>query len=115
MSITRLQPGPRLSQAIVHGGLVYLAGQVAVDPAADTETQTRQILGKIDAVLAQAGTGKARLLTATVWLTDINDYAAMNRAWDAWIEPGCAPARACIESRLAAPGLKVEIGGIAAL
>ena len=93
MSITRLQPGLRLSQAVVHGDLIYLAGQVASDASLDAEGQTRQILANIDALLAEAGSDKSRILSATIWLTDIGAYAAVNRAWDPWITPGCAPAR----------------------
>lgn len=113
--IRRIGVGPRLSAATVHGGLVYVSGQVPDDLTTGVEDQARQVLAKIDAILAEAGTDKARILTATVWLPAIGDFAALNTAWDAWVPPGETPARACVESRLAHPGIKVEIGCIAAL
>jgi len=108
MTIQRLHPGPRMSQAVIHGDTVYLAGQVA-ETAQDTEGQTREILATIDSLLAEAGTDKSRILAATVYLTDIADFAAMNRAWEAWVDPANPPARATVEARLAAPRYKVEI------
>ncbi|MCE2565112.1 RidA family protein [Komagataeibacter sp. FNDCF1] len=115
MTIRRLQPEERLTGAVVHNGIVYLAGQVADDPDLDAEGQTADILRQIDAVLAEAGTSSARLLSVQVFLSDINDIAAMNRAWDAWLDPAAKPARATVEARLADPRWKVEITGIAAL
>ncbi len=114
MSIRRIGPGPRMSQAVVHGGLVYLAGQVADDPSADVAGQTRQIVDKIDALLAQAGSSKARILTTTVWLADVATFAEMNSVWDVWVDKANPPARATVEARLAAPQYKVEIAAIAA-
>ncbi|MBO0723024.1 MAG: RidA family protein [Blastocatellia bacterium] len=114
MSIERIKVGPRMSQAVVSGGLVYLAGQVADDPTADVAGQTRQILSKIDNLLAEAGTDKSKLLSASVWLSDISTFNEMNVVWDAWVTPGSPPARACVESKLALPQLKVEIMAIAA-
>ena len=108
MSIQRLHPGPRMSQAVVHGDTVYLAGQVA-EAAADVEGQTREILDRVDALLAEAGTDRSRILAATVYLADIGEFAAMNRAWEAWVDAGNAPARATVEARLAAPRYRVEI------
>lgn len=113
--IRRIAPGPRLSAATVHGALVYLSGQVPDDLSTGVEEQARQVLAKIDAILAEAGTDKGRILTATVWLPAIADFAAFNTVWDAWVPEGAAPARACVESRLAHPAIKVEIGCIAAL
>ena len=107
--IQRIEPGPRMSEASIHNGIVYLAGQVAEDPSGDTETQTRQVLAQIDALLAQAGSDKSRILRAQIYLADIAGFAAMNRAWDAWVVPGNAPSRATVEARLAAPSWKVEI------
>ncbi|HLT25864.1 MAG TPA: RidA family protein [Zeimonas sp.] len=113
--IVRLQTGPRLSQAVRHGGTVYLAGQVAEDVSLDVSGQTRQVLATIDRLLAEAGSDRTRILQATVYLTDIADFAAMNEVWDAWIPAGHTPARATVEAKLAAPGCRVEIQLIAAL
>jgi enamine deaminase RidA (YjgF/YER057c/UK114 family) len=115
MSIQRLQPGKRLSQAVVHGGLVHTAGIVADDPVPDAKQQTEQILAQIDRLLAEAGTDKSRILTATIWLADIRHYGPMNEAWDPWVAPGAAPARACVEAKLAAPPYWVEIRVVAAI
>ena len=109
MSIKRLQAGARMSQAVIHNGTVYLAGQVAGDPGKDTADQTRQILATIDRLLAEAGSDKTRILSAQIFLTDIADFAAMNAQWDAWVPAGNAPARATIEAKLASPKYKVEI------
>ncbi len=114
MSITRHHTGQRMSQVVIHGDTIYLAGQVAADPAADVQEQTRQVLQKIDDLLAEAGSDKTRILSAQVWLASIGHFAQMNEIWDAWIPQGHAPARACIEARLATPDLLVEIGIIAA-
>ncbi len=116
MSITRIDIGPRMSQAVVHGSTVYLAGQVAADPAGKSVAeQTRTILAQIDALLAKAGTDKTRILTTTIWLADIGTFAEMNSEWDKWIPQGHTPARATVESKLAAPAYLVEIGMIVAL
>jgi enamine deaminase RidA (YjgF/YER057c/UK114 family) len=115
MTITRIETSPRMSQAVVHNGLVYLAGQVAYDaPGASAAEQTRDILQRVDNLLSRCGTDKTHLLSATIWLADIGDYAAINEVWDAWVAPGTGPARACVESRLAAPQFTVEIAVIAA-
>ena len=108
-SILRLESGKRMSQAVVANGFVFLAGQVAGDPSKDVEDQTRQILAEIDRLLGAAGADKQRILTATVYLADIGDFAAMNRAWDAWVAPEAKPARATVEAALAAPEYRVEI------
>jgi len=115
MTIKRIKVGPRMSQAVVHGNTVYLAGQVADDPSADVAGQTRQILTKIEGLLAEAGTDKSKLISANVWLSDMTTFNEMNAVWDAWVVQGDPPARACVESRLAWPELKVEIMVIAAL
>ena len=113
--IKRLQTGPRMSQAVIHGDTVYLAGQVASGaPGASVGEQTTDILARIDGLLAEAGSDKTKLLSATIWLTDMDSFSAMNAVWDAWVAPGGAPARACVESRLAAPQYTVEIGIVAA-
>ena len=114
--IVRIEPGSRMSQAVVHGGLAYLAGQVALDaPGASVTEQTQAILARIDALLAAAGTSKEKLLTASIWLADISGFAEMNAVWDAWVAPGAAPARATVESKLAAPQFTVEIAVVAAI
>ncbi|MFT4197497.1 MAG: RidA family protein [Pseudoxanthomonas sp.] len=107
--IQRIEPGKRMSEASVHAGIVYLAGQVAEDASQDAEGQARQVLAQIDALLAQAGSDKRRILRAQIFLADIGDFAALNRAWDAWVAAGDAPARATVEARLADPAWKVEI------
>ncbi|MFW5679910.1 MAG: RidA family protein [Pseudomonadota bacterium] len=115
MSIERIDTGTRMSQAVVHGDTVYLAGQVAQSaPGESVAAQTKAILAQIDALLTKAGTDKSKLLSATIWLTDIGTFNEMNEVWDAWVAPGNAPARACVESKLAAPQYTVEIGVIAA-
>jgi len=115
MSVKRLHVGPRMSQAVIHGETVYLAGQVAFDaPGASVAEQTRDVLKRIEALLAEAGSGKSKLLSATIWLTDIGTFDEMNSVWDAWVDPENPPARACIESKLGAPQYDVEIGVIAA-
>lgn len=107
MSITRLEPGPRMSQAVIHGNTVYLAGQVGTE-GADIATQTRAALDAVDAQLAKAGSDKSKALQVIVWLADMADFAAMNEVYDAWIDPANPPARACGEAKLATPGYKVE-------
>ncbi|WP_375458704.1 RidA family protein [uncultured Enterovirga sp.] len=115
MTIQRIESGTRMSKAVVHGDTVYLAGQVSTNAAQGGVTeQTKDILAIIDGFLAQAGTDKTKLLSANIWLTDIGTFAEMNAVWDAWLAPGCAPARATVEAKLAAPNLKVEIAVIAA-
>lgn len=116
MTIRRIEAGTRMSQAVVHGGTVYLAGQVAQGaPGGSITEQTRDILNRIDRLLAEAGSDKSKLLSATIWLTDMRDFAEMNAVWDAWVAPGNPPARACVESLLAAQQYNVEIGVIAAV
>ena len=113
--IQRLKAGPRMSQAVIHGNTVYLAGQVAQRaPGQSVAEQTRDILAAIDELLAEAGTDKSKLLSATIWLVDMNNFAEMNAVWDAWVVPGHTPGRACVEAKLAAPQYTVEIAVIAA-
>ena len=114
MSITRHHTNQRMSQIVIHGDTVYLAGQVANDSNADITVQTQQVLQKIDALLAEAGSDKSKILSAQIWLTSMGHFAQMNEVWDAWVPEGHAPGRACIEARLASPDLLVEIGIIAA-
>ena len=116
MSIKRILTNDRMSQIVIHGDTVYLAGQVALTaPGESVAAQTRAILDEIDKKLAEAGTDKSKALTATIWLSSMDDYAEMNEVWDAWVVPGQTPCRACVESRLAAPQFTVEIGVVAAL
>jgi enamine deaminase RidA (YjgF/YER057c/UK114 family) len=113
--IQRIDAGPRMSEATIHNGIVYLAGQVAEDGGADIEGQTRQVLAAIDALLAQAESDKTRILRAQIFLADIADFAGMNRVWDAWVVPGQGPARATVQAKLARPEWKVEIVVTAAI
>ena len=115
MSIKRLEVGPRLSQAVIHGDTVYLSGIVPDDLKKDARGQTEEILAKIDRLLAAAGTDKSKILVATIWLTDIRDFAEMNSVWDKWVPQGQSPARACVESKLASPQIRVEIRVTAAI
>ena len=113
--IERHETSQRMSQIVIHNDTVYLAGQVAFDaPGGSVSDQTKDVLKRIDNLLSQAGTDKSKLLSATIWLTDINSFDEMNSVWDAWVSPGNQPARACVESALAAPQFNVEIGVIAA-
>jgi enamine deaminase RidA (YjgF/YER057c/UK114 family) len=111
--IERLHTNSRMSQAVIHGDTVYLAGQVAADNSADVAGQTKQILQQIDGLLAESGSDKAKILMATIWLSDIDTFDQMNREWDAWVPEGDTPARACVESRLANEAYKVEIRVVA--
>jgi enamine deaminase RidA (YjgF/YER057c/UK114 family) len=113
MTITRLHSGHRMSQAVIHGDTVYLAGQVGA-PGQSVTQQTQTILSQIEVLLAEAGSAKSRLLSATIWLADMADFAEMNAVWDDWVGGQDAPARATGEARLAAPDYKVEIIVIAA-
>jgi enamine deaminase RidA (YjgF/YER057c/UK114 family) len=114
MTITRIAPETRLSGAVAFGNLVFLAGQVPDDVTLDVEGQTADVLAQIDALLAEAGTSKAGLLSATIVLADIADAPAMNRAWDKWLDTNNKPARMTIQAPLVNPAWKVEITGVAA-
>ena len=109
MTIKRFHTGSRMSQAVLCNGLVFLAGQVADDTSQDVNEQTRQVLAAIDSLLAEAGSDKSRLLSAQIFLTDMADFAAMNKVWEAWVMPGQTPARATVQAALAKPEYKVEI------
>ena len=110
MTIQRIKPGTRMSGAVIHGNTVYLAGQVANQTAGKSVgEQTKEILSIIDGLLAEAGTDKSKLLMVNIWLTDMATFQEMNGVWDAWVSQGNTPARATVEAKLAAPGLKVEI------
>jgi enamine deaminase RidA (YjgF/YER057c/UK114 family) len=108
-AIERVNVGKRLSDMAVYNGVAYLAGQVAEDRSLDIAGQTQQILATIDDLLHKAGTNKSRILMAQIFVANIAEYDAMNKAWDAWVAEGNAPPRATIEARLAHPGYKVEI------
>jgi enamine deaminase RidA (YjgF/YER057c/UK114 family) len=107
MSIKRIEPGARMSQAVVHGGVAYLAGQVA--EGVNVTEQTTRILAEIDRLLALAGSNKSKLLSAQIFLSDISAFAEMNKVWDAWVDKANAPARATVEAKLAARQFLVEI------
>jgi enamine deaminase RidA (YjgF/YER057c/UK114 family) len=110
MNIERKEVGARMSQIVIHGDTVYLAGIVAhANKGKSVTEQTREVLSTIDKYLAQAGTDKTKLLSANIWITDMGKFAEMNAVWDAWVAPGNAPARACVEAKLAAPEYNVEI------
>ncbi|MGW6918046.1 RidA family protein [Kitasatospora sp. NPDC054939] len=107
--IQRFGSGERMSEAVVHNGTVYLAGQVAADFTQGVEGQTQQVLASIDRLLAEAGSGKAKILRAEIYLADVADFAEMNLAWDAWVPAGATPARATVEAKLYRPEVRVEI------
>jgi enamine deaminase RidA (YjgF/YER057c/UK114 family) len=113
MSIRRIDVGPRMSQVVIHGNTVYLAGQVGEGETAGA--QTRSILETVDALLAKAGTDKTKILQAIIWLSDMRHFAEMNKEWDAWVAPGHTPARATGEAKLAGPEYLVEITVTAAI
>ena len=112
--IRRIDPGPRLSEASVHGDLIYCSGMIPEDTSQDITGQVKQALGEIDSLLANGGSDKTRVLSAVIWLKDINDFAAMNAVWDAWVVPGQTPARATVQARLNDPKMKIEIMVVAA-
>ena len=110
MSLKRIGAGDRMSEAVIHNGMVYLAGMVAETTVGKSvKEQTKDILSQIDDILKQAGSDKTKIVKANIWLTDIKTWAEMNEAWDAWVVKGQTPARATVQSKLAAPGLDVEI------
>ncbi len=113
MKIQRIEPGVRMSQAVVANGFVFLAGQVASDTSQDVGGQTRQVLAEIDRLLAAAGSDKSKLVSANVYLPNIGDFAAMNAVWDKWVAKDALPARATLEAALAAPVYLVEIQVVA--
>ena len=110
MSIERKEVGARMSQVVVHGETVYLAGVVAhANKGKSVTDQTKEIVATIDKHLASVGSDKSKLLSANIWITDMAKFAEMNAVWDAWVSPGNTPARACVEAKLAAPDYHVEI------
>ncbi|WP_372742705.1 RidA family protein [Neptunomonas sp.] len=115
MSITRYETGVRMSRAVVHNNTVYLCGQVAEDRTAGITQQTQTMLAKVVSLLESVGSSKESILSATIYLKDMSLFAEMNSVWDAWVEEGKAPARACVEAKMASPELLVEISVIAAV
>lgn len=113
--LVKVRSDQRMSQIVIHNDTVYLAGQTAPDTVASVADQTRQILGKIDGLLAEAGTSKAKLISATIWLTDTATFEEMNAVWDEWVAGTAPPARATVGSALARPYKLVEIAVVAAL
>ena len=114
MEIKRLHVGKRLSEVTIHNGTVYLAGQIASDNKADIVGQTREVLGHIDRLLAEAGSDKTRILSTQIFITDMANFPAMNTVWDTWVVPGATPPRATFEAKLADPACLVEIVVVAA-
>ncbi|MDH4180363.1 MAG: RidA family protein [Betaproteobacteria bacterium] len=117
MTLERRHVGKRLSELVIHraSGLCWLAGQVADDPKADVTGQTRQVLAQIDRLLAEAGSDKTKIASATIYLPDMADFAAMNAVWEAWVPAGATPARATVQAKLAGPDYRIEIQVVAAL
>ncbi|MDO6469404.1 RidA family protein [Neptunomonas phycophila] len=114
MTIERQETKQRMSRIVKHNGTIYLCGQVAADANTDITEQTQTMLDKVEGLLLQAGSDKEHILSATVYIRDMKDFAQMNAVWDAWVPEGHAPARACVEARMARPELLVEISVIAA-
>jgi len=108
MTIERLGTTRRYSDAVAFGSTVYLV-EVAQTLDGDIATQTREVLASIEQTLLRAGSDKSRLLQVTIYLADITEIDAMNAVWDDWVPPGTAPARACVEAKLANPGYRIEI------
>jgi enamine deaminase RidA (YjgF/YER057c/UK114 family) len=107
--IVRRHPGPSLSRVVEYGNLVFVAGTTADDKSASCKVQTEEVLKKIDAYLAGAGTTKSKILSANVWVADMQEKGEMDAAWQAWVDPQNKPARACVEARLGTPDIRVEI------
>jgi enamine deaminase RidA (YjgF/YER057c/UK114 family) len=112
--IVRIDTNQRMSRVVKAAGLVFIGGQTSGDSTPDVRIQTAKVLEKIDGFLDKAGIDKTRLVSAQVWLRDIErDFAGMNEVWDAWVPQGCAPTRATVEAKLAAKALLVEIAVVA--
>ncbi len=109
MSIIRHDANNRLAEAVIANGFIFLAGQVPLNPQADAKAQTESVLEQVDTLLEKLGSSKNKILEATIYLKDMNDYSLMNEAWDAWCSEEIAPARACVEAKLAVAEWKVEI------
>lgn len=107
--VQRIDIGARMSEAAIHNGTIYLAGQIAEDATQDITGQAGQVLAAIDALLARAGSDKSKILMAQIFLKDLNDFPGMNSVWDAWVVPGQTPCRATVQANLAKPEWKLEI------
>lgn len=114
MTIERIHTKQRMSRIVIHNNTVYLCGQVCADATKDITEQTQTMLDKVDALLEEANSDREHILSATVYVKDMKDFAEMNAVWDAWVPEGHAPARACVEAAMARPELLVEISVIAA-
>lgn len=108
MTITHIDPNARMSQAVIYGDTIYLAGQIG-SPGTSVAEQTQTILEQIDTLLAKCGSRRDLILIATIWLANMDDFGEMNTVWDTWFADVTPPARATGEARLATPGHKVEI------
>lgn len=109
MEIKRLHVGKRLSEVAIHNHTVYLAGQIAEDTAQGIVAQTREVLGHVDRLLAEAGSDKTCILNCQIFISDMANFAGMNEVWDAWVAPGHTPPRATVEAKLADPACLIEI------
>ncbi|WP_421920817.1 RidA family protein [Marinifilum sp.] len=114
MSIKRTDSTPRMSRIVEHGNTIYLCGQTAKDASKDIKEQTVTTLEKVEELLKKAGSDKKHILSVTIYVRDMKDFAAMNEVWDAWVVDGYQPARACVEARMARPELLVEMSVVAA-
>lgn len=115
MTLTRIDPGPRMSEAVIKGNRIYCSGMIPEDTSLDFTGQVKQALAEIDSLLAKGGSDKTKILSAVIWLADISDFAAMNAVWDAWVVPGQTPARATVQAKLNDPKMKIEIMVVAAI
>jgi enamine deaminase RidA (YjgF/YER057c/UK114 family) len=114
-SIKRILPGDRMSRVVVHNGTAYFSGLVPDDLAADFEAQMKDVLNKIDSLLAELGSNKTKILSAVIYLPDIGNFGRMNALWDSWVVPGQAPARATVGAKLAKDEYLIEIMIVAAV
>ena len=112
--IQRKETKQRMSRIVIHQGTIYLCGQVCADASQGIEHQTQTMLDKVDQLLADAGSDRQHMLSATIYIKDMQDFAAMNTVWDSWVPEGYAPARACVQASMARPELLVEISVVAA-
>ncbi len=113
MSINRIDTTPRMSRIVEHNGTIYLCGQTAKDPTKNITEQTITTLEKVEELLEKADSDKKNILSVTIYVRDMKDFSAMNEVWDAWVEEGHQPARACVEARMARPELLVEMSVVA--